>query len=71
MPTINDKKLIDKIIALDGQYEDDPPVNFITKYKNSFNGQETYGVSYREINEYTESEYVIDPIIIFKRVINA
>lgn len=45
MPTIDSKELIDKLIANNGKYEDDPPVLLICKYINDWKNI-SYHISY-------------------------
>ena len=47
MATIDDKNLIDQIIANDGLYADDPTVKYIVQYE-TLEGKITYGVCYTE-----------------------
>ena len=63
MGTIS-KKIADAIIK--GEFDDDDPVR-IVKYTNAWGG-EAYGLECRgELGRYQESEYVINPIVYWKR----
>lgn len=45
MATIDDKTLIDKLIAANGYFDDDPRVHMIVQYTNSY-GKITWGVTW-------------------------
>ena len=47
MPTVDDKGMIDKIIAANGHYMDDPQVLAIYQYTNNWGGM-TYFLAYHE-----------------------
>lgn len=69
MATINDKNLIDKLIANDGYFEDDERAAQIVEYTNKW-GQVTWGITWRtnaDIHKYEyETEYVRNPKVIWK-----
>lgn len=71
MATIDDKSLIDKIIANNGYYEDDPQVYMIVEYINAWDNQ-AYGITWsNEPNDRKErylvaSEYIRNPKVIWK-----
>ena len=71
MATIDSKEIIDKIIAGNGYYEDDPRVYMIIEYIN-YNGYTTWGVTWSNEHpnrreRYTiETEYVRNPKVIWK-----
>jgi len=69
MATIDDKTIIDTIIANDGYYPEDPRVFMIVEYTN-FYGNTAWGVTWPEDrNKYkylVESEYVQNPKVIWK-----
>tara|TARA_Y100000590_G_scaffold428825_1_gene540581 strand:- start:65 stop:295 length:231 start_codon:yes stop_codon:yes gene_type:complete len=52
MASINDKTIVDQIVANDGVYEmdgeTDPPVTHIIVYGNMFDGRATYALAYSE-----------------------
>jgi hypothetical protein len=68
MPTIDNKQLIDKLIAKDGYFEDDPQVYMIVEYTNAW-GNVTWGISYvneRDKDRYLiETEYVRNPKVLW------
>lgn len=70
MATIDDKKLINEIIANHGYYYDDPRVDRIVEYTNMA-GNITWGVVYitdRNKERYMEeTAYVRDPKVIWDR----
>lgn len=75
MSTINDKNLIDKLIANDGYFEDDPRAAQIVEFINAWNDV-TWGVTW--VNESKErqrryeiaSEYIHNPKVIWKAKVN-
>ncbi len=66
MPSVNSKELVDEIIASNGVYQDDPPVQSIVEYTNAW-GRPCYGLNYSSRDDYTETEFVRNPKIIFVR----
>lgn len=70
MSTIDDKVLIDKIIAANGYYETDPRVYLIVEYTNAY-GNQTWGVTWsneeaeRKERYLIETPYVRNPKIIW------
>lgn len=70
MATIDDKNLIDKIIANNGYFEDDPRAYMIVEYTNSY-GNITYGVTWinesreRRTRYLNETQYVKNPKVIW------
>lgn len=72
MATIDDKTLIDKLIAANGFFEDDPQVAQIVEYTNSF-GNKTYGVTWsnespeRQRRYEEETYYVREPKVIWRK----
>lgn len=58
MATVDDKKLIDEIIAKDGYYEDDPRVYMIVEYTNSF-GNKTWGVTWSNQGKAEREKYLL------------
>jgi hypothetical protein len=71
MATIDNKALIDEIIKNNGYYENDPQVHMIVQYTNAY-GNITWGVTWcnepalRRERYLTETEYVINPKVIWK-----
>lgn len=69
MATINDKKLIDELIANNGYYEDDARVAQIVEYTNYY-GVVTWGVTWQNqvgIRKYElPTVYVRNPKVIWK-----
>ena len=59
MSTIDNKNLIDKIIANDGCYEDDPRVFMIVEYTNTY-GNRTWGVTWVNESESQKFRYCIE-----------
>ena len=70
MSTIDSRDLIDKIVAADGYYEDDPRVALIVEYTNA-NGNQTWGVTWsnesaaRQRRYLEETEYVRNPKVLW------
>lgn len=70
MATIDNKKLIDEIIAKDGYYEGDARVALIVEYTN-MNGVTTWGVTWssespaRQERYLVETEFVRSPRLIW------
>jgi hypothetical protein len=70
MATIDNKGIIDNIIANNGYYDDDPRVYMIVEYTN-FNGSQTYGVTWtnesreRRTRYLNETDFVINPKVIW------
>lgn len=63
-----DKDFADRMVALNGQFEDDPPVVRIVEYNNAFNGV-SYGMEYEhEVGKYSASDYVINPRVYWEKV---
>lgn len=71
MATIDSKSIIDRIIANDGYYDDDPRVYMIVEYTNAY-GKQTYGVTWSnehpssKLRYLDESEYVKNPRVIWR-----
>jgi hypothetical protein len=72
MSTINNKKIIDELIANNGRYSDDPQAVMIVEYTNAW-GKMAWGVTWenepfeRQRRYLDASEYVINPKIIWQR----
>ena len=68
MATIDSKAIIDKIIANDGLYADDPPVEYIDQYETP-EGQITYGVCYtgQDLLNYLDSPFCNNQRMLWKR----
>ncbi len=66
MPTINSKAMVDELIANNGVYQDDPPVQSIVEYTNAW-GKIAYGLNYSSRDDYTETQFVRNPKTIFTR----
>lgn len=72
MATIDDKVMIDRLIANNGHFEDDPQVHMIIEYTNAY-GNITWGVTWsnespeRRTRYLDESQYVINPKVIWIR----
>ncbi len=70
MATIDNKALIDDIIAKDGYYEGDPRVALIVEYTNA-NQRQTWGVTWsnerldRQTRYLDETEFVQNPRVIW------
>jgi len=69
MSTISSRPIIEKLIACDGCYEDDPPVETIIEYKNAFNGEIAWVICYdvRTVANALLSSAVGEPEIIWTR----
>jgi hypothetical protein len=66
MATINDKEMIDLLVAKNGYYEDDPRVMRIIEYTNAW-GKTAYGIEYEgQIGKYSVSEWVINPKVYWR-----
>jgi hypothetical protein len=59
MATIDSKNLIDKIIANNGYYEDDPRVYKIVEYTNAY-GNTTWGVTWSNELSSSRDRYLIE-----------
>ena len=58
-----DKTFADKLVALNGQYADDPPIHRIVEYTD-MGGKLAYGLEYgHQIGKYCESAFVRNPRI--------
>jgi hypothetical protein len=57
MATIDNKQLIDDLIAADGYYEDDPRVYMIVEYTNA-NGNQTWGITYTNERRESRTRYL-------------
>lgn len=66
MPTIESKEIVDQLIANNGHYLDDKPVQSIVEYQNAWGGT-CYGLNYNSLNNYGPSDFVINPKTIFTR----
>lgn len=68
MATIDDKNFIDKLIAADGCYEDDPQILEIASYRTT-EGKLTWSVSWTEQDRFNlrSSPFVSDIQVIWKR----
>lgn len=70
MATIDNKDIIDTLIANNGYYEDDPRAYMIVEYRNSY-GNITYGVTWineapaRRTRYLDETDYVNEPRVIW------
>ena len=73
MATIDDKNLIDKLIANNGFFEDDPQVALIVEYTNAW-GNIAWGVTWSnqpaQDRYLQESEFVRNPRIIWQKGVN-
>lgn len=67
MPTIDNKQIVDQIIANNGLYADDAPVTHIVAYENDFDGRTAYGLCYgrQHLLGYFTSPYCHNPRMIF------
>lgn len=62
-----DKELADRLVALNGQFMDDPRVARIVEYDNAWGGV-GYGMEYEwEVGRYSESEFVRNPRVYWER----
>lgn len=72
MATIDDKQIIDNLIANNGFYEDDPQVHMIVEYTNAY-GNKTWGVTWSDehpklrLRYLDETEYVQSPKVIWRK----
>jgi hypothetical protein len=66
MATVKSKKLVDQIIANNGEFEGDPPVHSVVEYRDR-NGEVCWGLNYQDNDAYEPSFYVNKPKIIFQR----
>lgn len=71
MATITSRKLIDELIANDGYFEDDPPIEKIVEYTNA-SGETAWGVVWTtdktDKDRYEkETYYVRKPKVIWQR----
>jgi len=58
--------MIDRIVASNGYYMDDPRVVRIVEYTNAWGGL-AYGIEYgHQLGKYAESEYVRNPKVYWK-----
>lgn len=70
MSTIDNKDLIDKLIASDGYFENDPRVYLIVEYEN-FYGNTTWGVTWSDemfssrLRYLNETDYIKHPKVIW------
>lgn len=70
MATIDDKILVDKIIAANGRlWEEDPPVLKIVEYTNVFDGRKAWGIisEGESLGKYVETEFVRNPVTIWEQ----
>lgn len=71
MSTMNNKELIDKIIANNGYFEDDIRVAMIVEYTNGWGGL-CWGVTWtnesvdRQVRYMIESQFVKKPVLIWR-----
>lgn len=69
MATIDNKKIIDELIANDGYYEDDKRIYKIVEYTNMY-GVRTWGVTWisnKDREKYLiESEFIRNPKVIWE-----
>jgi hypothetical protein len=66
MATINDKEMIDLLVAKNGYYADDPRVMRIIEYTNMF-GKTAYGIEYeQDLGKYTQSKWVNNPKVYWR-----
>jgi len=68
--TINDKQLVNRIIAARGRlYDDEPPAIKVVEYTNAW-GKRTWGVVFADDSDpdryERETQYVRDPRVIFQ-----
>ena len=72
MASVSSKSTVDKLIEDNGQYADDPPVEYIVAYNNVFDGGETYGLCWTEGEKqgYFSSDFCRNPRLIFTRTKN-
>jgi len=72
MATIDNKKIIDEIIAGDGHYQGDERVYMIVEYENAW-GNTTWGVTWEyemnfmKLRYMEESEYVRNPRVLWSQ----
>lgn len=70
MATIDSKRMVDEIIAANGQqYEDEEPVVKIVEYRNCFDGRTAYGLIFEgePLDKYRETAFVMEPKTIWER----
>lgn len=67
MATVNNRSVVDDLIAADGRYEDDPRVVRIVEYTNAWGGK-CWGLVYEidPLDKYDESGSVREPRIIWE-----
>lgn len=71
MATIDDKTIIDRLIADNGHYQGDPQVYMIVEYTNAY-GNVTWGVTWETERDNArhryliETEYVRNPKVIWR-----
>lgn len=71
MATIDDRTLIDQLIASGGYYEDDPRAALIVEY-TTYEGNTTWGVTWsnetreRQLRYLVETQWVRQPRIIWR-----
>lgn len=70
MPTIDNKEIIDEIVANNGYFEGDPRVIAIVQYENDFGNKITYGVCYtsQQVSNYFNSPYCHHPKLYWDKV---
>ena len=57
MATIDNKKMIDEMIAANGYYMDDPRVAKIVEYTNAY-GKQTWGVTWSSEHPDSQNKYL-------------
>jgi hypothetical protein len=71
MATINDREIVDQIIAGNGVYPGDEayPVIKIVKYQNGFDGKDAYGLIYKgePLNKYAATPFVNNPVTVWEK----
>ena len=69
MATVNNREIVDTLIANNGWYPgDEIQVVRIVQYNNAFNGGTAYGLIYQNdpLNMYDPSPYIINPTTIWE-----
>ena len=68
MATVDNKEIIDELIANNGEYSDDPPVKYIVSYE-TMEGKTTWGICYSEqdLINYLDSPFCENQKMIFRR----
>jgi len=75
MATIDSKKIVDEIIAANGDLypgEGEDLITHIIAYNNAFDGREAWGLVYEgdDPDRYAPSPFIINPRLIFERKVS-